>query len=345
MKNKLPKLPNKLKSKLDKTRYTRGADDSQIYQNRVARNNTVLIPYRELKLKSSIEQDVKNNIFEKGYVVLIDPDDYFNEKEKPSLKKYNLSLGYNALIFFRTRNEWKKYSKELHDLHLQPAIYRQTKEKIETDDKRGLGGDYVARIPAITTPGERGEKIYYGYTGEGKKRYKGAGIRLYEYSSSENSIRCEDQLEAIFWHCQDAIEVMNNAGMTPEQIKIRKKYAIDKAKAQGLLDYDRLISKRILDHDHNTICPLCLEKLSAQGFITNLLIPEGREVPDLTVTENNLFHINAVAYGEYNHKPYNLGWGHHYCNVVARDISIDETLEWMQRVIDKNKAFDTQMTN
>ena len=46
MTNKLPKLPNKLKSNLDKTKTTRGADDSQIYQNSVARTNTVLIPYR-----------------------------------------------------------------------------------------------------------------------------------------------------------------------------------------------------------------------------------------------------------------------------------------------------------
>ncbi|MEZ4211233.1 MAG: BstXI family restriction endonuclease [Candidatus Paceibacterota bacterium] len=39
---------------------------------------------------------------------------------------------------------------------------------------------------------------------------------------------------------------------------------------------------------------------------------EGREVPDLTVTEINLFHINELRYGVYNHKPYNLSWGHHH---------------------------------
>lgn len=42
---KLPKLPQLLDRKIYKTGQTRGADDDVIYQNRVARNSTVLIPY------------------------------------------------------------------------------------------------------------------------------------------------------------------------------------------------------------------------------------------------------------------------------------------------------------
>ena len=42
-------------------------------------------------------------------------------------------------------------------------------------------------------------------------------------------------------------------------------------------------------------------------------------VPDLTVTEINLFHIRELRIGEFNHRPYNLGWGHHHCNVVCKD--------------------------
>ncbi len=36
---------------------------------------------------------------------------------------------------------------------------------------------------------------------------------------------------------------------------------------------------------------------------------EGRVVPDLTVTEVSLFHIRELRTGEFNHRPYNLGWG------------------------------------
>jgi hypothetical protein len=41
----LPKLPSLLERKIYKTGQTRGADDGVIYQNRVSRNSTLLIPY------------------------------------------------------------------------------------------------------------------------------------------------------------------------------------------------------------------------------------------------------------------------------------------------------------
>ena len=72
-------------------------------------------------------------------------------------------------------------------------------------------------------------------------------------------------------------------------------------------------------------------------FLNKVAQPEGREVPDLTVTQVNLFHINELKYGAFNHKPYNLGWGHHFCNVVVKDSGIYPTLEWMQSVLDANK--------
>ena len=40
-----PKLPQLLDRKIYKTGQTRGADDDVIYQNRVSRGSTVLIPY------------------------------------------------------------------------------------------------------------------------------------------------------------------------------------------------------------------------------------------------------------------------------------------------------------
>ncbi|MBD5308340.1 MAG: restriction endonuclease, partial [Bacteroides sp.] len=38
----------------------------------------------------------------------------------------------------------------------------------------------------------------------------------------------------------------------------------------------------------------------------------------------------------FNHRPYNLGWGHHHCNVVVKDSGIEPTLDWMRRVLIKN---------
>jgi hypothetical protein len=81
-----------------------------------------------------------------------------------------------------------------------------------------------------------------------------------------------------------------------------------------------------------------LGKLSAIGFFNKLEQAQGRDVPDLTVTQLNLFHINELKNGEFNHKPYNLGWGHHHCNVVTKDSGIFGTLKWMTEVIDRNEA-------
>ena len=95
---------------------------------------------------------------------------------------------------------------------------------------------------------------------------------------------------------------------------------------------------RILNNDKKTICPLCLRPLSANGFFSRLEQAVGRVVPDLTVTEINLFHIKELRTGEYNHMPYNLGWGHHHCNVVTKDSGIFPTLKWMNEVIEENKS-------
>ena len=74
---------------------------------------------------------------------------------------------------------------------------------------------------------------------------------------------------------------------------------------------------------------------------------EGRYVPDLTVTPANLFHIQELKIGVYNHRIYNLGWGHHHCNAVARDFGVDNTLLWMDQVvtIEINKNRILQLNN
>jgi BstXI restriction endonuclease len=61
-------------------------------------------------------------------------------------------------------------------------------------------------------------------------------------------------------------------------------------------------------------------------------------VSDLTVTQLNLFHIDELRIGKFNHRPYNLGWGHHHCNIVVKDAGIIDTLIWMNQVIERNKA-------
>ncbi len=314
-----PSLPKLLQNKIYKTGQTRGADDDVIYQNRVARNSTVLIPY---PFANPIIYPQGEDKFENGFIVLISPKTYFSDKKiSAALKKRKLVLGGNCLVFYETRQDWENYNPE--KIGWQPAKNR----------KAPLGGYYVARVPA-TTAIKNSKKIIRGFN---TKTNKGAGIRFYEYASLQTINEVRMQLEAIYWLTFDSLEAAAQNGMSKDNADTRMANVLTESEKLGLLDFDRLSKARILDNDRQAVCPLCKEKLSATGFYSRMSQASGREVPDITVTEINLFHVSELRPGEYNHKPYNLGWGHHHCNVVTRDAGIPKTLEWMQRVLERNR--------
>ncbi len=315
----LPKLPKLLERKIYKTGQTRGADDDEIFQNRVSRSSTVLIPYPVwMRHFTAIEWA---SAFKKGYIVLISPDDYFGALDNGlRLASLSLALGENALVFYETRSQWLAHPPA--ELGWQPAKSRLPP----------LLGQFVARISA-TTAIERGAKLIQGFATTANK---GAGIRVYEYASDESIEACRVQLEALFWLCNDSAEVANENGMTYHDAQSRKSGILLIADRQGLLDYSRLTSSRILNREYRTTCPLCLQELSSKEFFSRLEQAEGREVLDLTVTQINLFHIEELRMGGFNHRPYNLGWGHHHCNVVVKDAGIMPTLRWMSEVIKRN---------
>lgn len=323
-KKRLPKLPPLLERKISKTGQTRGADDDVIYQNRVGRNNTVLIPFHQWQHDDKLRHLATEQAFEKGYIVLIPPSDYFSwTNPQQTLSGYFLILGINCLVFYETRYDWDMHNPD--DMGWKAANSRQAP----------LGGQYVARVPATTANDvSKARKLNLGYASQAPK---GAGIRLYEYASQITIALCRQQLEAEYWLCYDSIEVASENGMTKEDALYRKEQVLESCKSQMLLDCEKLRAMRIINDQNHTICPLCLKELSGNEFLNRLEQPEGREVPDLTVTQVNLFHIDELKYGAFNHKPYNLGWGHHFCNVVVKDSGIEQTLEWMKSVLKTNR--------
>jgi hypothetical protein len=314
---RLPKLPRLLERKIYKTGQTRGADDDEIFQNRVSRTSTVLIPYPVWV--RHFTRAAAQQIYEKGYIVLISPTDYFGHLQHSNeLGDQGLALGENALVFYETRAQWIANNPDA--LGWQPAENRLDP----------LGGQYVARISA-TTAIEAGAKIIRGFDTTANK---GAGIRVYEYAGESVIMQCRNQLEALFWLCADASAVAANNGMTDAEL--RKGEILKVCEESGLLDRARLTEARILNRNERTICPLCLMELSSQGFFTRVEQAAGREVLDQTITQINLFHIEELRTGVFNHRPYNVGWGHHHCNVVVNDAGIRETLQWMNVVLQRN---------
>jgi hypothetical protein len=163
---------------------------------------------------------------------------------------------------------------------------------------------------------------------------QGAGIRLYEYASGKDIEATKYQLSFLAWRTEGIFEMAKGEGIeNPEEIKKR----IDKKRYDlGLADLPLLQKNRIVNKAGNTVCPLCLEPIQAGELASRAEQAEGRSVPDLTVTTANLFHVEELKAGAYNHRPYNLGWGHHHCNATARDWGIEPTLQWMQKVLKNN---------
>lgn len=313
---RLPRLPQLLDRKIYKTGQTRGADDDQIFQNRVGRNSTVLIPlsmWRE-------HETVRRVNYENGYIILVPPPEYFEAGGHARLLNDGVEVGRNALIFYELRSHWNQWHPDAHGLQT-PSSRRSP-----------LGGDFVARIANTTAAGD--ERINRGYTSTG---LKGAGIRLYEYSPTTTTNNARMQLEALFWLAGDSIETLVEAGMPERDALSRREAMLREADSKGLLDYEELKTARTIDQESMLVCPLCLKRISALGFMSKLGQAAGRERHDLTVTEVNLFHIKELAYGLFNHRPYNLGWGHHHCNVVCKDSGIEETLNWMDEVLNRNR--------
>lgn len=170
---RLPKLPKLLERKIYKTGQTRGADDDEIFQNRVSRTSTVLIPYACWDL-CALPPDAESK-YENGFIVLLSPAEYFDTADiKEVLAAKGLTIGSNALVFYETREQWNANNPD--DLKWKPAKRRTSP----------LGGQYVARIPA-TTAVENGKKIVRGFD---TTKPKGAGIRVYEYAGRETISKC-----------------------------------------------------------------------------------------------------------------------------------------------------------
>ncbi|MFM6191032.1 BstXI family restriction endonuclease [Planktothrix sp.] len=310
-------LPPAIARKVEKTGQTRGAEQDTIYQNRVNRNNTVIIPLSSWKLGIAPDKG-----FENGYIVIAHPEEYFSDtppSASRSLPK-DLTIGENLLVYYETRLQWNSYN---------PSQYKDWQSA--TSRKSPLGGQYVARVPNTTSKDD--SLIRQGYI-DSNSGGQGAGIRVYEYASSEEIKATRYQLSFLAWRTEGIMDIARDEGIeNPDECKQK----IDKeCEDLGIADLQLLEKNRIIDSQKRAICPLCLKPILAQELASRVEQAEGRNVPDLTVTTANLFHIRELRAGEYNHCSYNLGWGHHHCNAAARDWGIERTLLWMEEILRNN---------
>lgn len=328
-KTKLEKLPDLLDRKLYKTGQTRGATTREIYQNRVSRSSTVLIPL-DFWDACAVPDDGTQE-YENGAIALVPPSFYFSNKDADKiLESKGLKLGVNALLLFLKRSDWVDFAPQRGSMLPNGLVFEPASNRTNP-----LGGVYMSRIHSTTSATSAAMTEGFNET-----EMRGAGIRVYEYASAKTLADTRLQLEALLWLCHDAVDSMTAAGMSALGAQTRRKVQLDKAESEGLLDEEKLRAARMIDSERRTICPLCLELISANEFMQRGEQAEGRETWDITVTEVSLFHIDELRVGRLQHKPYNLGWGHHFCNVVVKDSGISQTVEWMKQVINNNLALN-----
>ncbi|MDR7372856.1 BstXI family restriction endonuclease [Flavobacterium aquidurense] len=331
MAKRLPKLPPLLQSKIYKTGQTRSANDDVIFQNRANRNGTVLIPFESIHLFDI--SVFTSDRFESGFIVVLSPEEYYTNPEALNIMKARkLKLGVNAILSYETRAQWNEFN--------------PYKNKLTVAEKRTtpIDGHFVARILSSTSKDE--EKIILGFN---TSSCKGAGIRVAEYASLLTIKSCHLQLEYLYWLCYDSKEVALSAGMTESEIENRIAAITTACNNQKLANNERLYKTRIIDNVQNTICPLCLKKLSAEAFLLNFFDSSEKSSEksdsDKDISPINLFYINQLKTGEFNHSPYNLAWGHQNCNMICKETGVIETIKWMKEVVVNTIIFNKDASN
>jgi hypothetical protein len=307
----LKNLPKEILKKIDKTAMTRGAQPYERvpYQNRVRRWNRAVVPFK-------FRKSIPPGGFENGHVIMVRPEDYFDSTTKQEKDDFpdEVVIGKEAFIYYDNRRDWLNYP---------PAKYGWTPcEFVDTSGKplgkrKGQGADsghFLARVPGTTTAGSQGQQVVHGMP---------QGIRFFEYVSQAESWRTQMQLGYLAWKTVD-IEKHSSGEIAPHMKSILSHHKLD--------DDAKLTELKVLK-DGKTCCPLCREYINAEQLIEKVEQAEGREVVDLTITEANLFHLEALRPGQFKHGAYKVGWGHHHCNAAARDMGIEETLDWMEKIL------------
>ena len=338
-----------LKKKISKT--AEGRHGGGIYKRRNNRANRVIIHYKTyLKIIKENEEILDN--YKRGYVVRVKPGQYFNEdgKIKDNFHK-SLKLGENAFLYFKTIKDWNKYKSYCSGL--KEIVELNTKSKTVDNNNQWIG-EYCTFIknsdPQIvslicTTKKEKEDPKYQEKLKKLKKKYKelpaqaGLGNFDYDFASTEEIENVKYQLCMMIFGVPGIEKELKarSSSLTDIKIKEVKNHIIDFCKKKKLDDLKKLEDIRALDQkDREPICPLCLKKLDAESFFLDAEQDAGREEEDNTQSEIVLMHIDALKPMKFNHRTYNLGWGHKDCNTIQGPKSISETLNYLKEILRKN---------
>ena len=117
-------------------------------------------------------------------------------------------------------------------------------------------------------------------------------------------------------------------------------YLIDFLSANNMLDLPRMQAVGMISSNGVAQCPFCCEELTYQDLIGQANQQVGRRLSSSNATALHLMHIEPLKMGSFNHKPYNLAFGHAKCNHAQGEDSISDSISFLfeRRLIDALSA-------
>lgn len=299
--------------------------------------------------------------FENGYVVLITPEEYFENNSKT--KNPNLHpcfiLGETGFIYYSSKEEFEKYP----PLDTWNEVYELNTKGNKFNSPKTWVGEYVLNIKNAVPPQISEICKTSNYHNEEKinkffqEHYPdladypaqtGLGNYDYDYASPETIQNVKYQMlylalcakekdgSSFFKYLKNNMNEFKNTNENYlNLVNGEFKNFEEKCRQKGLLDFEKLWEIGAWDRINNVpICPLCGKPIEPHEFFEGVAQAEGREVSDNTQRAIVLMHIDALRPGKLNHRPYNLGWGHNFCNTIQGDKDISETIEELRKIIE-----------
>jgi len=347
--------------KLTKTKEGRQGDP--LYKRRNSRESRVLIQYEMFK---KLDEDHLNK-YERGYVVVLTPKEYFESKNTPKTDlDPKIELGKNAIVYYQLDDD------DWDNLPIQD-------DWIQVVEKTSAKDDWTGHFAVnITNANETKKSFIVRKKGENKVDHdnykwmaddlkdlgdrvnsdlggKGLGNYDFDYCDEDTLEKTLFQLAYYFWK-MDGIDnflneeyasgkgfgrygEINKHNKTKSEfkdwLKESQKRVENYVKKHKLDDMKKLEENRIF-RDGKVVCPLCLQPMKAKDLTSVIEQDLGRASAGQTITSIVLMHIDPLRPGEFNHTTFNLGWGHKWCNTIQENLQINETLDEIAKILESN---------
>lgn len=362
-------LPHSIKKRITKTDEGRSGDE--IYKRRNRRNYRVIMQYVTwLSIQNEV---LNTNLshFGEGYVVAISPFEYFgtNYPERSEDLHPEFILGRTGFIYytnvvdlsiFPPLDSWQ----EVFEISTTGSIRNDTWLGDVIFNVKNANPNRISLIckgsKKTATEKQYVQDFLNSRLDTENTRYPiqaGLGNYDYDYASSNELNNVKKQMlylilkskynsESMFTYIvNNQSSLVHNDNTSKYNTAVTSSTYVSNMErllrefeesliADGLLNYELLYEIGSISSDFSTpSCPLCGRNIDANEFFEEIIQMEGRQVIDNTQREIVLMHIDALRPGLFNHKTYNLGWGHNYCNAVQGDRDISSTISELESII------------